>query len=207
MSMHRYCDGVKRRDFLKVGALGGLGLNLVDYLRLAQAGQVTKPKASAAIYIRLGGGPTHMDTFDMKPEAPEEYRGQLKPIKTNVPGIEISEKLPHLAKVADKYTILRGVSQTLAAHELGTKYMLTGNRPLPSLEYPAMGSVVSKELSSPRWQPKILGISGVTDPYQPIERRLRITRRCLRPSTLAAAPPKRALLRRRTSTNTSTAPS
>src|SRR5919109_1264598 len=122
MSTHRFCDGLRRRDFIKVGALGA-SLSLADYLR-------------------LGGGPTHMDTFDMKPEAPAEYRGDLKPIKTNVAGMEICEKMPLLAKCADKFTILRGVSHTLAAHELGTKYLLTGNRPLPSLEYPSLGSIV-----------------------------------------------------------------
>ena len=87
MSQHRFCDGMKRRDFLKVGALGA-GLSLTDYLRMAKAGEVkSTAKAKAAIYIRLGGGPTHMDTFDMKPEAPVEYRGDLKPIKTNVTGM------------------------------------------------------------------------------------------------------------------------
>lgn len=161
MTMHRYCDGVKRRDFLKVGALSGFGLSLTNYLQMAQAGQVSKGKATSAIYIRLGGGPTHMDTFDLKPEAPAEYRGDLKPIKTNVPGIEISEKLPLLAKCADKYTILRGVSHTLAAHELGTKYTLTGNRPLPSLEYPAIGSVVSKELQAPSDMPPYVAIPNI----------------------------------------------
>ncbi len=158
MSQHRYCDGVQRRDFLKVGALTGLGLSLPDFLRLARAGTATKGKAQAAIYIRLGGGPTHMDTFDLKPDAPAEYRGDLKPIKTNVAGMEISELLPNLAKVADKFTVLRGVSHTLAAHELGTKYTLTGNRPLPSLEYPHLGSIVAKELPSPSDLPPFVAV-------------------------------------------------
>lgn len=162
MSNHRYCDGVQRRDFLKVGALSGLGIGLSNYLNMAKAGRISgKAKGQAAIYIRLGGGPTHMDTFDLKPDAPEEYRGILKPIHTNISGVEISEKLPHLAKVADKYTILRGVSHTLAAHELGTKYTLTGNRPLPSLEYPAMGSVVAKELPAPSDMPPYVAIPNV----------------------------------------------
>ncbi|MBN8623877.1 MAG: DUF1501 domain-containing protein [Planctomycetes bacterium] len=158
MSQHRFCDGLKRRDFLKVGALGA-SLTLTDYLRLAKAGEVkSTAKAKAAIYIRLGGGPTHMDTFDMKPEAPVEYRGNLKPIKTNVPGMEICEKFPLLAKCADKFTILRGVSHTLAAHELGSKYLLTGNRPLPSIEFPSLGSIVSKELASPPDMPPFVAV-------------------------------------------------
>jgi hypothetical protein len=146
MATHRYCDGMKRRDFLKVGALGAAGLNLAGYLRLMQAGQVRSARAQSAIFINLGGGPTHMDTFDLKPDAPSEYRGEFNPIETNVSGIQISEHLPKVAQQADKYTILRGVSHTLAAHNLGTKYMNTGNRPLPSLEFPGYGAVVSKEL-------------------------------------------------------------
>jgi hypothetical protein len=158
MAQHRFCDGLQRRDFLKVGALGA-SLTLTDYLRLAKAGEVkSTAKAKAAIYIRLGGGPTHMDTFDMKPEAPVEYRGNLKPIKTNVPGMEICEKFPLLAKCADKFAILRGVSHTLAAHELGSKYLLTGNRPLPSIEFPSLGSIVSKELSSPPDMPPFVAV-------------------------------------------------
>ena len=150
---NKFCDGIKRRDFLRVGTLAGgmmsgVGLNLAGYLQLCQAGTLDKAKAKSAIYIRLGGGPTHMDTFDLKPDAPSELRGEFKPISTNVAGIQISEHLPKLAQCADKFTLLRGVSHTLAAHELGTKYMNTGNRPLPSLEFPGFGAVVSKELTT-----------------------------------------------------------
>jgi len=99
----------------------------------------------SAIFINLPGGPSHMDTFDLKPDAPSEYRGTFNPIKTNVPGIEISEHLPKLAKCADKFAILRGVSHTLAAHRLGSEYVNTGNRPLASLSFPGYGSVVAKE--------------------------------------------------------------
>jgi hypothetical protein len=99
-----------------------------------------------------------MDTFDMKPDAPSEFRGDFSPIKTNVDGIEICEHLPKLAQVADKFAILRGVSHTLAAHELGTKYMITGNRPLPSLAFPGYGSVVSKERPGPRDLPPFVAI-------------------------------------------------
>jgi hypothetical protein len=148
MALHRYCDGVRRRDFLKAGVLGGLGLSLADYLRLSAQGAVRQAKASSAIFVNLAGGPSHMDTFDLKPDAPAEYRGEFNPIDTNVAGIQISEHLPKLAAMADKYCILRGVSHTLAAHNLGTKYMNTGNRPLPSIEYPGYGAVVSKELGS-----------------------------------------------------------
>lgn len=109
MSSHRYCDGVKRRDFLKVGALGAAGLTLSNYLRLAHAGKVDpKARGKSAIFINLGGGPTHMDTFDLHPDAPSEYRGEFNPIDTNVDGVQISEHLPKLAQCADKFAILRG---------------------------------------------------------------------------------------------------
>ncbi len=149
MATNRYCDGVQRRDFIKVGALGGLGLNLAGYLKMSAAGEVSaNTRAKSAIVINLQGGPTHMDTFDLKPDAPAEYRGDFKPVATNVPGMEICEHLPKLAKCADKYVILRGVSHSVAAHELGQKYMHTGNRPTPALEYPGIGSVVAKEFGS-----------------------------------------------------------
>jgi hypothetical protein len=146
MTLSKTCDGVKRRDFLKAGVLGGASINLATYLKMADAGQVNEnAKAKSAIFINLTGGPTHMDTFDLKPNAPEEYRGDFKPIKTNVAGIEISEHLPKLAQSMDKFTILRGVTHTLGAHRLGQEYVTTGNRPLPALEFPGLGAVVTKE--------------------------------------------------------------
>ncbi len=162
MATYRTCDGVHRRDFLRAGVLGG-GLSLAGYFRLAAAGEVQsaavgRGKATSAIFVNLGGGPTHMDTFDLKPDAPKEYRGEFNPIETNVPGVAICEHLPRLAKCADKFAVLRGVSHSLAAHEFGTKYMNTGNRPLPSLEYPGYGAVVSKERPGPRDLPPFVAV-------------------------------------------------
>jgi uncharacterized protein (DUF1501 family) len=152
------CDGVPRRDFLRIGALAGLGLGLPNYLALANAGGVSPARGKAAIFVRLGGGPSHMDTFDLKPNAPDTHRGEFQEIATNVPGIRISEHLPKLAKCADKFAILRGVSHTLAAHELGTLYMGTGNRPLPSLRFPSYGSVIAKEMQSTPELPPFVAI-------------------------------------------------
>jgi hypothetical protein len=146
MSTPRYCDNLTRRDFVKAGVLGAVGLNLAGYLRLLHAGEVRAAKAKSAVFVWLGGGPTHMDTFDMKPDAPAEYRGEFKPIPTNIPGIQVCEHLPQLAKCADKYALVRGVSHSLAGHELGTEYLNCGSRPVPSLVYPGYGAVVSKEL-------------------------------------------------------------
>jgi hypothetical protein len=163
MATNWTCDGVRRRDFLRAGVLGGCGLSLAGYLRLAEAGEVPgaaigRGKATSAVFVNLGGGPTHIDTFDLKPDAPTEYRGEFRPIGTNVPGVAICEHLPRLAKCADKFAVLRGVSHSLAAHEFGTKYMNTGNRPLPSLEYPGYGAVVSKELAGPSDLPPFVAV-------------------------------------------------
>jgi Protein of unknown function (DUF1501) len=148
MRYHRTCDGMKRRDMLKAGTLTVGGLTLGNYLQMAQAGQLQSGRAERAIFIELPGGPSHLDTFDLKPNAPEEIRGSFKPIPTNVPGIEISEHLPKLAAVMDKFVILRGVSHTLAAHRLGSEYVNTGSKPIPALEYPSYGAVLSKERPS-----------------------------------------------------------
>ena len=161
MATHTFCDGIQRRDFLKVGAVSGfgLGMGLPQFLAKASEGQLNpKAKGKAAIFVRLAGGPTHMDTFDLKPDAPDTHRGEFKEIKTNVPGVRFCEHLPKLAKVADKFAILRGVSHTLAAHALGTQYLMTGNRPLPSLRYPSYGAVVSKEMESSKELPSFVAV-------------------------------------------------
>ncbi|MBD3673531.1 MAG: DUF1501 domain-containing protein [Planctomycetaceae bacterium] len=162
MRQTQTCDGVTRRDAVKVGVLGATGLTLSGILRAeafaAAEGKVLPGKATSAIFINLTGGPSHMDTFDLKPNAPAEYRGEFNPITTNVPGIEISEHLPKLAQCADKFSILRGVSHTLAAHALGQEYVISGNRPLPSLQYPSIGSVVAKELTAPTDLPPFVAV-------------------------------------------------
>ena len=159
MATHTFCDGIQRRDFLKVGALAGMGMSLPRYLAMAEeAGTAPNGKAKSAIFVRLAGGPSHMDSFDMKPDAPDTHRGEYKEIKTNVPGVRFCEHLPKLAKVADKFAILRGVHHTLAAHNLGSQYLSTGNRPLPSLQFPAYGAVVSKELGGPDNLPAFVAI-------------------------------------------------
>jgi hypothetical protein len=141
----RYCDGMVRRDFLRAGSLAAGGFSLASYMSLAEAGAVKAGFAESAIFIDLNGGPSHIDTFDPKPDAPEGIRGDFKTIETNVPGVRISEHLPKLAACFDKYTIIRGVSHTLAAHRLGSEYVNTGSRPIASLEYPGYGAVVTKE--------------------------------------------------------------
>lgn len=158
MTIHKTCDGHSRRDFLRIGSLSATGFTLASYLQLAEAGEVGQARGRSAIFIDLPGGPSHIDTFDPKPDAPEGIRGTFKPIHTNVPGIQISEHLPKLAACADKYAILRGVSHTLAAHRLGQEYVNTGSKPLPSLEYPGFGAVVSHEFQVDRELPPFVAI-------------------------------------------------
>jgi Protein of unknown function (DUF1501) len=159
MAFFKTCDGMGRRDFLRAGAVAGAGLTMSSYLQMSHAGKIrNNATAQSAIFINLNGGPSHMDTFDLKPDAPSEYRGEFNPIQTNVPGIEVSEHLPKLAACTDKYCLLRGVSHSVAAHALGTEYVNTGNRPLPSLEYPGYGAVISKELSGPPELPSFVAI-------------------------------------------------
>jgi hypothetical protein len=143
---------------LKAGTLSLGGLTLGNYMRMSHAGEVQPGRADRAIFIELPGGPSHLDTFDLKPEAASEYRGTFNPIATNVPGIQISEHLPKLAAVADKFAILRGVSHTLAAHRLGREYVNTGSKPIPALEYPSYGSVLAKEQPSKNNIPSLVAV-------------------------------------------------
>lgn len=145
-----------RRTFLQVGTLGA-GLALSDCLRLAEAQGTTDQERSAAL-IFLGGGPSHQDTFDMKPNAPAEYRGQFRPIGTSAPGVEICEHLPKLAQRAHRYAVVRGISHSLADHGLGTRYLMTGNSPTPVVDYPMYGSVVSKEFPAKPGLPSFVSI-------------------------------------------------
>ncbi len=156
--MPRPFENLSRRDFVGATSLGVTGLMLGRFLRLSEAGDVTTAKGKSAIVINLGGGPTHVDSFDLKPDAPAEFRGEFNPIDTNVPGIQISEHLPRLAQCVDKFAILRGVSHSIAGHELGTAYLSTGNRPVPSLIYPGYGAVVTKELAGSADLPHFVAI-------------------------------------------------
>jgi uncharacterized protein (DUF1501 family) len=151
-----YCDGLRRRDFLRIGTLGLCGLNLPCYLRHAEAAGVNVDRS--AVFIFLGGGQSHIDTWDMKPDAPAEYRGTFQPIQTSVPGIEISELLPRMAAQADKYAILRNVRHGVAAHGFGQVYLRTGNPRTPALEYPCYGPVVAKERQAAEGLPPYIAL-------------------------------------------------
>src|SRR5215471_18801076 len=112
----RFCDGVSRRGFLKIGAFGA-GLSLAEMLRLrALAGDKTSTPSKAAIMVYLPGGPSHMDMYDLKPDAPKEFRGEFNPIATNVAGIQICEHMPLQAKMFDKLAVIRSIQPLVEEH-------------------------------------------------------------------------------------------
>ena len=104
----RFCDGLSRRDFLKIGGLALGGPSLTELLA-AEARAGIRSSHKAIIMIYLAGGPSHQDMFDLKPDAPADIRGEFKPIKTNVPGIQICEHMPKLAAMMDKFAIIRSL--------------------------------------------------------------------------------------------------
>src|SRR5437588_1278492 len=133
----RLCDGITRREMLRVGGLGFTGLMWSDWLRArtaaAEQTQVVRRspadhvgRARACILIYHYGGPSHLDIWDLKPDAPKEIRGEFKPIPTNVPGVSITEHLPRLAKLADRYAVVRSVHHRDNDHAIGAYLALTG---------------------------------------------------------------------------------
>jgi len=146
----KFCDGLTRRSFLSVGAFGA-GLTLADVLRsqaavrenASQANDFKPTRQKSAIMIYLPGGPSHMDMYDLKPEAPVEFRGEFKPIQTNVPGVQISEHFPLQARMWDKLAVIRSLISTdeHSDSSVMTGYSENANR---IMQHPSFGSVVSK---------------------------------------------------------------
>ncbi len=167
-----FCDGLRRRDFLHAGTLSLLGLSLTDLFKLQAQGAVKTEREMNCIFLMLVGGPSQLDCWDMKPNAPVEIRGPYKPIKTNVPGIEISEIFPRVAQHADKYALLRSVYHTAAAvHDTGHQMMQTGRLFQGGIEHPSVGSVMAK-LRGPRGEapphillPRPIGNTGGNLPH------------------------------------------
>jgi hypothetical protein len=138
-----------RREFLRIGSIGGLGLG--DYLSLRA--QTPTGEEKACIMIVLDGGPPQHETFDMKPDAPSDIRGTFNPIATNVPGIQICEHLPRTARQMDKFAILRSVNGRTAIHFNGVYFLMTGYLPIQSMEFPSVGAVAAKELGPRKGMP------------------------------------------------------
>lgn len=146
MNITKRCDGISRRDFLRVGGLSALGLGLGNFFHIQRAiasNNRLRPKAKSCILIWLDGGPSHLETFDPKPDTPQEVRGPLNTISTNIPGIHINECLDQTAQIMDKIAIIRSMTSPLGEHSLGTQYLMTGYKPTPALEYPTYGATVT----------------------------------------------------------------
>src|SRR5262245_12021123 len=157
-SPKRLCDGLTRRDMLWAGGLGLFGLGITDYLRLADLQAANTPhapvahsfgKAKACILLFLYGSPSQLETFDMKPDAPVEIRGEFKPIRSSLPGLDVCELLPHTARIMDRVTVIRSVTHAYPIH--GVAFATTGVasidipmelNPRDSRHWPFAGSVV-----------------------------------------------------------------
>ena len=162
-----FCDGISRRSCLRIGGLALGGLALPEILRAEAASGVRNP-AKGIIMVLLPGGPTHLDTFDLKPDAPAEIRGEFRPIATNVPGLDICELMPRLAGIADKYTVIRSLVGFRDDHN--THWCSTGWESHPAMDsspivagfplgdWPSMGSVLSRKLG-----PRVGGIPPAVD--------------------------------------------
>ena len=137
----QYCDGVNRRSFLQIGALGGLGLSLSTYLK--QAAATTNKSPTNCILIWTRGGTSHHDTLDPKPDAPTSVRGEYDVIDTAIPGVKFTEICPNLAKHADKFSVLRGWNPRNGSHGTADQYVMSGRKFNQAVAYPTYGSVMS----------------------------------------------------------------
>ena len=161
------CEGFHRRDFLQIGSAGMLGLSLPAVLASEAKAAKESPgekkgaKAKSVILVWLSGGPATIDMWDNKPEAPEGIRGEFKNIDTKVSGIQFAETLPKMAGIADKISVVRSLYHTIPSHGPATVFMTTGNKPTAALQYPAMGSLGAKMLSTPSGIPPYVSFTDL----------------------------------------------
>ena len=167
-----FCDGLNRRDFLHIGALSSLGLGITDFLTLKALGGVDSQKDMNCIFLFLVGGPSQLDTWDMKPDAPAEVRGPFKAIPTNISGMQISEIFPRMARHADKFSLVRTLYHTAAAvHDTGHQLMQTGRLFQDAIDYPHVGCVVGQvcgsrdNLPAHVLLPQPIGLTGGNMPH------------------------------------------
>ena len=171
MTTHRNCQGMNRRDCIQLGLGTLFGGGLVGAMRSTALGseQAIKPQAKACILVWLDGGPTHYETFDPKPDAPIEIRGELSTIPTKIPGVHFSEHMKQCASIADKFTVIRSIKHNQGNHGAGNHYMMTGTpTPIPVgcgafvSFHPSMGSVVSRELGAPWGMPPYISMPSMS---------------------------------------------
>src|SRR5690348_8957505 len=156
-SASRYCDGISRRHFLQLGVGGMASVGLPRLLRAREESKQSlgQTKDTSIILLWLDGGPSHMDLYDMKPEAPAEYRGLWKPIRTRVPGFDITEMFPKQAKITDKFSMVRSLHHDTGDHFAGGHRMLTAKDMGVSGanntgKFPGIGAIVNRELGARR---------------------------------------------------------
>jgi hypothetical protein len=156
------CERFHRRDFLKLGSAGLLGLGLADLLRLEGQAAAGRKKANSVIMLWLAGGPATIDLWDLKPAAPDNIRGEFKPVPTSADGVAICELMPKTAKEMHHAALVRSLHHNIPEHGVGTLYVTTGNRPSPALDYPHLGALASKLLPAPAGVPPYVAFSRTT---------------------------------------------
>lgn len=167
----KHFQEISRRGFLSVGMLAGAGLTLPALLRAQKARAEQQHfdnfegTAKSIIHIYLPGGMAQQESFDPKPYAPIEYRGEMKTVKTKLDGVLFNERLAKTAQVADKMCVIRSMTHGEAAHERGTHNMFTGYRPSPAVQFPSIGSVISHEFGSRENLPPYVCIPKQANPY------------------------------------------
>jgi uncharacterized protein (DUF1501 family) len=165
--MYKRCDGVTRREFLTIGALTALGLSTTDVLRARAATPSNRRREMSCILIWLDGGPSHLDTFDPKPDAPTEVRGPFAAIPTKTPGVQVCEHLTRTAQVMNHVALIRSVTHELGNHDTGSHFLLTGHRPTQALTYPSLGSIVARETAKRGAIPPYIAIPEATPSLGP----------------------------------------
>jgi hypothetical protein len=158
------CERFHRRDFLRLGSAGLLGLGLADLLLLEAGAAGGRKKADSVLMVWLAGGPSTIDVWDLKPAAPDHIRGEFKPIATTARGVQICELMPKTAKVMHHCSLVRSLHHNIPEHGVGTQYMTTGNRPSAALEYPGLGSLASRLLPAPAGVPSYVAFQRTTGP-------------------------------------------
>src|SRR5215207_5637178 len=152
---NQFCNGWSRRNFIRVGALAPFGLSLGKLLATEKATPTKGARAKSVLLVFLGGGISHHDTFDLKPDAAEDIRGKYKGIPSRIPGLHVGELLPKMAQTMDKVCLVRSQQHGNDHHETATNWVLSGKFGSPFGDHPAMGAIVAHET----------GFKGILPPY------------------------------------------